>query len=166
MEAIIAAFISGIATVVAAWISRKERSPKPAAGSAKTEHLKETQEKGVPSGIKSYTSWWIGVMGLFMLLVVGAGFFMHHDLPSLMGLFGIPVVVIILTLAKPTKPWTAAAFVFGVSTVAFLTEFAVKITHGQSVSLSGNDRWLPFWILLFSAGYAALGAVICWWRRK
>lgn len=166
MESIIAAIISGAATIAAALISRRDKSPKSPAGHSQSEEVKETEEKAVPSGIKPNTTWWTAVMGLLALLVVGAGFFVHHDLPSQIGLFGIPVVVIILALAKPTKPWTAAAFVFGVSTIAFLTEFAVKLTRGNSVSLSGNDRWLPFWILLISAVYAALGAGICWWRRK
>lgn len=166
METVIAAFISGIATIVAAWISRKDRSPNPAAAPTKKEQLEKTKENIDYSGLKPNTTWWITVMGLFTILVIFAGFFMHQDLPSLIGLFGIPVVVIILALLKPTKPWTAAAFVFGVSTIAFLTEFAIKLTRGSSIDLSGKDRWLPFWILLISAGYAALGAVICWWRRK
>jgi hypothetical protein len=166
METIIAAFISGIATIVATWISSKDRNPKPAASRTKSRQLEETKEIVVSSGLKPNTAWWTTVMSLFALLVAGTGFFVHHDLPSLLGLFGIPVVVIVLALTKPTKPWTAAAFVFGVSTISFLTEFAVKFTRGESIRLSSGDRWLPFWILLFSAGYAALGAGVCWWKRK
>lgn len=163
METIIAALISGIATVVAAWISRKERRRESAVAPAK---LEKGEEKVDSSGHRSNTDWWLAVMGLLMLLIIFAGFFIHHDLPFQIGLFGIPVVVIILAFIKPTRPWNAAAFVFGVSTIAFLTEFAVKLSRGDSIALSPNDRGLPLWILLFSAGYAVLGAVICWWRNK
>jgi hypothetical protein len=166
METIIAAFISGIATIVAAWISSRDRNPKPVASRAKNKQLEETKGNVDFSGLKPNTAWWTTVMSLFALLLAGTGFFVHHDLPSLMGLFGIPVVVIVLALTKPTKPWSAAAFVFGVSTISFLTEFAVKLTHGQSIRLAPCDRWLPFWILILSAGYAALAAGICWWKRK
>lgn len=165
METILAALISGIATVAAAWISSR-RNPKPVASLTRKEQLGETEKKVGSSGSRPNTAWWTVVMGLFTLLLIYAGFFMHHDLPSQMGLFGVPVVVIILSLIKPTRPWSAAAFVFGVSTVAFLTEFVVKLTRGESIALSDNDRWLPFWILLLSSGYAALGALICWWRRR
>lgn len=167
METIIAALISGIATIVAARISRQSSSPKPASTPPKTEQTNVTMEKKAVSSVpKSNTTWWTTVMSLFALLVIFAGFFVHHDLPSTIGLFGIPVVAIILALLKPAKPWTAAAFIFGVSTIAFLTEFAVKLIQDQSIALSTGDRWLPFWILLFSAFYASLGAVICWWKRK
>ena len=168
METIIAALISGIATVVAAWISSRGRNPKSEHTAApQTEQPNDTMGKTVlSSDPPSNTVWWTTVMSLFALLVIVAGFFVHHDLPSTIGLLGIPVVVIILALAKPTKPWTAAAFIFGVSTIAFLTEFVVKLAHGQSIGLSSNDKWLPFWLLLFSAVYAALGAAICWWKRK
>ncbi len=165
METILAALISGIATVAAAWIS-SSRYRKPVASPARKEQPGETEKKVGFSGYRPNTAWWAVVMGLFTLLLIYAGFFIHHDLPSQMGLFGIPVVVIILSLIKPARPWSAAAFVFGVSTVAFLAEFAVKLTRGESVALSDSDRWLPFWILLISAGYAALGALICWWRRR
>lgn len=166
MESIIAALISGLATIAAAWISRQGRSPQPAATLPKTEQLKAAMANVVSSGSKSNTTWWTTVMGLFALLVIFAGFFVHHDLPTAIGLFGIPVVVIILALTRPTKPWTAAAFVFGVSTIAFLTEFVVKLAQGQSIALAPNDHWLPFWLLFIAAIYASLGAVICWWRRK
>ena len=167
METIVAALISGIATVIAAWISRQGKSPKPEYTPPPIEQLNGTKEKKVVVlGAPSNTIWWTTVMGLFALLVIGTGFFVHHDLPSQLGLVGVPIVVIILALSKPTKPWTAAAFIFGVSTIAFLTEFAVKLAHGQSIALSQGDKWLPFWILLFAAIYAFMGAVICWWKRK
>jgi hypothetical protein len=165
METIIAALISGIATVVAAWIS-KGRSQKPESVPSGKEQPEETKKSVGSPGLNPNTTWWWVITGLFTILVIYAGFFMHQDLPSQMGLFVIPVVVVILSLIKPTRPWSAAAFVFGVSTIAFLTEFAVKLTRGESVTLSGNDRWLPFWILLISSGYAALAALICWWKRK
>lgn len=167
METIIAALISGLATVITAWISRQGRSPKPEQTPPQPKQQSVTAEKKVVDpGSKSNTLWWTTVMSLFALLVVCVGFFVHHDLPSMLGLLGTPAIVIILALTKPTKPWTAAAFTFGVSTIAFLTEFAVKLAHGQSIALSSNDKWLPFWILLFSAFYAFLGAAICWWKRK
>ncbi len=167
METIIAALISGIATIVAAWISRQGSAPKPQATSLKTEQMKATTENNlVSSAPKSNTVWWTRVIGLLALLVIFAGFFVSHDLPSLIGLFGIPVVVIILSLIKPAKPWTAAAFIFGVSTIAFLTEFAVKLSRGQSIQLSSGEKWLPFYLLLLCAFYASLGAGICWWKRK
>lgn len=162
MESIIAAIISAIATIVAAWISSRGTGPS----SVETPSEPEREKAEVaPSSATTNTTWWTVVMGLFALFVVFVGFFVHHDLPPMLGVFGIPVVVIVLALVKPTKPWTAAAFVFGVSTVAFLTEFGVKLTYGQSVRLSSSDRWLPLWFVLIAAVYAFIGAAICWWRR-
>jgi len=167
METIIAALISGTASIVAALISTKGKRSKPSATAPKTEKINVTLEKNLVSSVsKSNTVWWTTVMGLLALLVLFAGFVVSHDLPSIIGLFGVPVVVIILALTKPTKPYTAAAFIFGVSTVAFFTEFAVKLSRGQSITLSSGEKWLPFWLLLFSAFYAAAGALICWWKRK
>ena len=167
METIIAAIISGIATIVAAWISRKDRKPKPVTTLPQNEQPNVTMEKKVVSeGSKSNTVWWTIVISVFAIFIIFAGIFIHHDLPSMLGLVGIPVVVIILALAVPAKPWTAAAFTFGVSTIAFLTEFVIKVVNGNSITLASGDKWLPFWIVLFSALYASLGAVICWWRRK
>lgn len=167
METIIAAIISGIATIAAAWISNRDKRPKPSEPEVQQKQQgAQPKNKVSTPGIKSYTGWWIGVMSLLAIFVVYAGFFIHQDLPSQIGLFIIPVVVIILSLAVPTKPWTAAAFTFGVSTIAFLTEFAVNLAKGRSIALSSGDKWLPLLILLFSALYAALGAGICWWKRK
>lgn len=166
METIIAAIISAIATIVAAWISSRggSRGTGPSSVETPSEPEQEKVETAPPSATTN-TTWWAVVMGLFALFIVFVGFFVHHDLPPMLGVFGTPVVVVVLALVRPTKPWTAAAFVFGVTTVAFLTEFGVKLSYGQSVRLSSSDCWLPLWFVLIAAVYAAIGAAICWWRR-
>ena len=114
------------------------------------------------SSATTNTTWWASTTGLFALFVVSAGFFIHHDLPGLLGLIGIPIAFITLALVRPIEPWMAAAFVFGVSTVAFLTEPFYKLLHGMR--LQSSSDWLPQ-IVLIIVIYTLFGAAICWWKR-
>lgn len=167
MESIISALISALATILAAWISNRgaESIASPPPPRSRSRREGENQER-VNFSFAANTIWWIGVMGVFSLLLIYAGFFIHWDLPSMMGLFGIPLIVIVLGIAKPTRPWAASSFVFGVSTIAFTTEFLVKMSWGQSLRLSPGDKWLPIWMFLIASAYAFIAYSVCWWRRR
>lgn len=167
MESIISAVISAIATIIAAWLSNRDSD----SGSSASQDLSRsepvtTDQESIQFSVATNTLWWAGVIVTFSVLLIYAGFFIHWDLPSLMGLFGIPIIAIILGLAKPTKPWTAASFVFGVATVSFTTEFLIKLSRGQSIELSSGDQLLPLWMFLIASLYASIAYFICWWRRR